>query len=72
MDEIRGYEKNQLRVIFLQIFWRLMVQWKAGGMMCKVFQVVRAFGPYLSSTIIICISLDRYFAVLHPLKVINP
>ncbi|OQR67346.1 gonadotropin-releasing hormone II receptor-like [Tropilaelaps mercedesae] len=52
-----------------QIFWRLMVQWKAGGTMCKVFQVVRAFGPYLSSTIIICISLDRYFAVLHPLKV---
>lgn len=53
----------------VEIFWRLMVQWKAGVLMCKVFQVVRAFGPYLSSTIIICISLDRYFAVLHPLKV---
>lgn len=53
---------------FSQIFWVMMVQWKAGDLLCKVFQVVRAFGPYLSSTIIICISLDRYFAVLHPLK----
>ncbi|XP_003747698.1 gonadotropin-releasing hormone receptor [Galendromus occidentalis] len=52
-----------------EIFWVMMVQWKAGDLLCKIFQVVRAFGPYLSSTIIICISLDRYFAVLHPLKV---
>lgn len=29
----------------------------------------RAFGPYLSSMVLVCISIDRYFAVIHPLKV---
>ncbi|XP_064474903.1 adipokinetic hormone/corazonin-related peptide receptor variant I-like [Ornithodoros turicata] len=56
-------------MIPLEIIWRLTVQWLAGNAMCKLMQVLRAFGPYLSSMVLVCISLDRYFAVVHPLKV---
>ncbi|XP_040063005.2 gonadotropin-releasing hormone II receptor-like [Ixodes scapularis] len=56
-------------MIPLEVGWRLTVQWRAGNAMCKLMQVLRAFGPYLSSMVLVCISLDRYFAVLHPLKV---
>ncbi|CAN7938600.1 unnamed protein product, partial [Ixodes hexagonus] len=56
-------------MIPLEVGWRLTVQWTAGNAMCKIMQVLRAFGPYLSSMVLVCISLDRYFAVLHPLKV---
>ncbi|XP_033225943.1 gonadotropin-releasing hormone II receptor-like [Belonocnema kinseyi] len=51
-----------------KVGWRLTVQWIAGNLACKVFLFLRAFGLYLSSNILICVSLDRYFAVLHPLK----
>ncbi|CAN8029067.1 unnamed protein product [Ixodes persulcatus] len=56
-------------MIPLEVSWRLTVQWTAGNFMCKLMQVFRAFGPYLSSMVLVCISVDRYFAVLHPLKV---
>ncbi|CAH0553561.1 unnamed protein product [Brassicogethes aeneus] len=49
--------------------WRLTGRWIAGNVACKVFLFLRAFGPYLSSNVLVCVSLDRYFAVLHPLKV---
>lgn len=53
----------------LQVGWRMTGQWIAGNLACKVFLFLRAFGPYLSSNVLVCVSLDRYFAVLHPLKV---
>ncbi|XP_064474900.1 adipokinetic hormone/corazonin-related peptide receptor variant I-like isoform X2 [Ornithodoros turicata] len=56
-------------MIPLEVIWRLTVQWLAGNAMCKTMQVLRAFGPYLSSMVLVCISLDRYYAILHPLKV---
>lgn len=56
-------------MIPLEVAWRLTVQWTAGNAMCKTMQVLRAFGPYLSSMVLICISVDRYYAVVHPLKV---
>ncbi|XP_014217432.1 gonadotropin-releasing hormone II receptor-like [Copidosoma floridanum] len=59
-------EKLPLRTI---IGWRITVQWIAGNTACKVLQFFRAFGLYLSNNILICVSLDRYFAVLHPLRV---
>lgn len=39
--------------------------------MCKVLMFFRVFGIYLSSTVLVCFSLDRYFAVLHPLQVMT-
>ncbi|UYV61840.1 GNRHR [Cordylochernes scorpioides] len=56
-------------MIPLEIFWRITVEWLAGNAVCKIMLFLRAFGPYLSSMVLVCISLDRYFAILHPLKV---
>lgn len=56
-------------MIPLEIAWRITVEWIAGNIACKIFLYLRAFGPYLSSMVLVCISLDRYFAILHPLKV---
>ncbi|XP_044019995.1 gonadotropin-releasing hormone II receptor-like isoform X1 [Aphidius gifuensis] len=56
-------------MIPVEVSWRLTVQWVAGNIACKVFSFLRAFGLYLSSNILVCVSLDRYFAVLHPLRV---
>ncbi|XP_020712343.2 adipokinetic hormone/corazonin-related peptide receptor variant I-like [Athalia rosae] len=56
-------------MIPLEVGWRLTVQWLAGNLACKMFLFLRAFGLYLSSNVLICVSLDRYFAILHPLKV---
>ncbi|KAK9752136.1 7 transmembrane receptor (rhodopsin family) [Popillia japonica] len=53
----------------LKVGWRITVQWLAGNFACKVFLFLRAFGLYLSSNVLVCVSLDRYFAVLHPLRV---
>jgi gonadotropin-releasing hormone receptor len=58
-------------VIPSEIFWRLALQWYGGNVLCKVCQFARAFGLYLSSMVLICISLDRFFAILHPLKMVN-
>ncbi|XP_045450152.1 adipokinetic hormone/corazonin-related peptide receptor variant I-like [Melitaea cinxia] len=55
-------------VIPLEIGWRTTNAWLAGNTACKVFLVLRAFGLYLSSNVLVCISLDRFFAVLYPLR----
>ncbi|VVD04030.1 unnamed protein product [Leptidea sinapis] len=47
---------------------RVTNAWLAGNLMCKMLLVMRAFGLYLSSNVLVCISLDRYFAVVHPLR----
>ncbi|CAG7720296.1 unnamed protein product, partial [Allacma fusca] len=52
----------------IEVAWRLTVAWYGGNILCKICQFLRAFGLYLSSMVLICISLDRYFAIIHPLK----
>lgn len=56
-------------MIPIEVGWRITQSWNAGDLACRVLQAMRAFGPYLSSMILVCISLDRYFAIIHPLKV---
>ena len=56
-------------MIPLEVGWRVTTQWLAGNLACKLFLFMRAFGLYLSSNILVCISLDRYFAIIYPLKV---
>ena len=51
----------------LEIGWHLSVAWLAGDFLCRLLMFFRAFGFYLSSFILIMISLDRYCAVRHPL-----
>ncbi|GLV31177.1 Adipokinetic hormone receptor [Carabus blaptoides fortunei] len=60
---------NFIYTLYTQVGWRLTVQWLAGNLACKVFLFLRAFGLYLSSNVLVCVSLDRYFAILHPLRV---
>lgn len=52
----------------LEISWHLTVAWKAGDAACRFLMFFRTFGLYLSSFILVTISLDRYFAILHPLS----
>ncbi|XP_022920796.1 adipokinetic hormone/corazonin-related peptide receptor variant I-like isoform X2 [Onthophagus taurus] len=51
----------------LEIAWSYTVQWEAGDLMCRIMMFFRMFGLCLSSFILVCISLDRYYAVLKPL-----
>ncbi|XP_076465191.1 adipokinetic hormone/corazonin-related peptide receptor variant I-like isoform X2 [Babylonia areolata] len=53
----------------LEIAWHATVAWLAGDAMCRLMMFFRAFGFYLSSCILVTISLDRYFAIMHPLSI---
>lgn len=52
----------------MEIAWHATVAWKGGDIACRVLMFFRTFGLYLSSFILVTISLDRYFAILHPLS----
>ena len=52
----------------LEIGWQVTVSWEAGDVACRILMFFRAFGFYLSSFILIVISLDRVFTVTHPMK----
>ncbi|XP_050401059.1 adipokinetic hormone/corazonin-related peptide receptor variant I [Patella vulgata] len=52
----------------LETVWHVTVAWQAGDLACRVMMFFRAFGFYLSSFILVTISLDRYFAIMHPLS----
>ncbi|XP_044263306.1 gonadotropin-releasing hormone receptor-like [Tribolium madens] len=51
----------------LEIGWASTVSWYAGDVMCRIMMFFRMFGLYLSSFILVCISIDRFYAVLKPL-----
>ncbi|GBN79644.1 Gonadotropin-releasing hormone II receptor [Araneus ventricosus] len=53
----------------LEICWRITVEWIAGDALCRIMLFFRAFGPYLSSMVLVCISIDRFTAIVYPLKV---
>lgn len=52
----------------LEIGWHATVEWLAGDTACRLLMFFRTFGLYLSSSVLVVISLDRYFAILHPLS----
>lgn len=53
----------------LEIGWAWTVVWTAGDLMCRLMAFFRTFGLYLSSFVLVCISMDRYFAVLYPMNI---
>ncbi|XP_015126536.1 gonadotropin-releasing hormone II receptor isoform X2 [Diachasma alloeum] len=55
----------------LEIGWAATVSWRAGDAMCRIMAFFRIFGIYLSSFILVCISVDRYYAVLKPLQLMD-
>lgn len=52
----------------LEIAWNVTVTWEAGDVACRILMFFRALGFYLSSFVLIVISVDRYYAVAHPLS----
>jgi len=55
-------------MIPVEVAWHATVMWAAGDFLCRFFMFWRAFGFYLSSLVLVVISVDRYFAVVHPMS----
>lgn len=53
----------------LEIIWAVTDSWLAGDFACKLMMFLRAFGLYLSSFIIISITIDRFYAIVKPMEV---
>lgn len=48
--------------------WASTIQWYAGDSMCKFIKFLQAFGLYLSTYIVVIISIDRCIAILDPMS----
>ena len=65
-------------VIPLEIGWAISVQWYAGDFGCRLLMFIRALAFYLSSMLLVSLTLDRFLAIARPLaslksrKYINP
>nr|QHC34064.1 gonadotropin releasing hormone receptor 1/adipokinetic hormone receptor 1 [Platynereis dumerilii] len=46
-----------------EIGWHITVNWTAGDVGCRILMFFRTFGFYLSSFILVAISLDRYYSI---------
>ena len=44
----------------LEIIWAATVSWWAGDFLCRVCSFFRIFGLFLSSNVVMCISIDRW------------
>ncbi|XP_044019876.1 gonadotropin-releasing hormone II receptor isoform X1 [Aphidius gifuensis] len=55
----------------MEITWAATVSWPFGDAMCRIMAFFRVFGIYLSSFVLVCISVDRYYAVLKPLQLMD-
>ncbi|KAJ1530411.1 hypothetical protein ONE63_005319 [Megalurothrips usitatus] len=53
----------------LETAWNYTVVWHGGDVLCRIMSFNRIFGLYLSSFVLVCISVDRYFAVLRPMQI---
>ena len=54
-------------VIPLEIGWAISVQWYAGNASCKLLMFIRALAFYLSSMLLVSLTLDRFLAIARPL-----
>ncbi|XP_026464476.1 gonadotropin-releasing hormone receptor-like [Ctenocephalides felis] len=50
----------------LEIAWASTVSWRAGAFMCRMMAFFRTFGLYLSSFVLVCISVDSFFICFCP------
>ena len=48
--------------------WTSTVQFYAGNVMCKITKFLQVFGLYLSTYILVIISVDRCYAILDPMS----
>ncbi|XP_074651685.1 gonadotropin-releasing hormone receptor-like [Tubulanus polymorphus] len=54
--------------IATEAVWQATIQWFAGNVMCKLIKFLEVFGLYLSTYILVIISLDRCCAILDPMS----
>ena len=54
-------------VIPLEIGWAISVEWYAGNIGCKLLMFIRALAFYLSSMLLVSLTLDRFLAIARPL-----
>ena len=54
-------------VIPLEIGWAVSVQWYAGNVACKLLMFIRALAFYLSSMLLVSLTIDRFLAIARPL-----
>lgn len=70
---IRHLAVADLMVIFLtigvELIWRITIKWETGELGCKIVQFWRIFPLYLTSLMMICISVDRFYAFVFPLTI---
>ena len=52
----------------LEIAWCATVSWRAGDVTCRIMVFFRIVGFYLSSFVMIVISLDRLSAIMFPIS----
>ena len=51
-----------------EAIWASTIQWYAGDVACRLVKFLSSFGLYLSTYIIVIISLDRCFAIMDPMS----
>ncbi|TNN21588.1 Gonadotropin-releasing hormone II receptor [Liparis tanakae] len=54
-------------VMPLDAVWNITVQWYAGDVMCKLLCFLKLFAMQSAAFILVVVSVDRYWAILHPL-----
>ncbi|XP_013926514.1 PREDICTED: gonadotropin-releasing hormone II receptor-like [Thamnophis sirtalis] len=56
-------------VMPLDAVWNVTVQWYAGDLACRTLMFLKLVAMYACSFVTVAISLDRWAAILHPLRV---
>lgn len=56
-------------VMPLDAVWNVTIQWYAGDLACRILMFLKLVAMYACSFVTVVISLDRWAAILHPLRV---
>lgn len=57
--------------ISIEIAWRISIAWYTNDVWCRIIQIMRSFGLYLTSMIVVCITVDRFYAFVYPMSIFN-
>nr|CAB3250140.1 GnRHR3 gonadotropin-releasing hormone receptor 3 [Phallusia mammillata] len=51
--------------------WNLIMQWYGGDVLCRLCNMLKQFGMYISSLMVVVTALDRVFSILSPMSNVN-
>ncbi|XP_073988617.1 cardioacceleratory peptide receptor-like [Rhodnius prolixus] len=54
--------------VLTDIIWRSTIAWNAGNIACKVIRFSQAVVTYSSTYVLVALSIDRYYAIKHPMN----